>query len=481
MASDLHAYIDAHLDNVLSDYQAILRVPSISALSAYDKETQRGAKVVARMLRENQLEHVKVIPTDGAPLVYADWLHAPGKPTVLLYAHYDVQPVDPENEWETPPFEPTIKGDYIFGRGVTDDKSQLTTTIHAVGAHLDARGTLPVNVRFLIEGEEESSGEAIEHYVRAHPKQLASDIVVIADGGMPTPTQPALHYSCRGLLYTEIVARGARRDLHSGGYGGNAANPLFALAQIITGLKDATGHITIPGLYELVQPPTAAELASWREQEAAFLMDVQEATGNPPIGEPGATPLERAWALPTLEVHGFVGGFQGEGSKTVIPAEAKVKVSLRLVPNQTPQNVLPLLQKRVAELTPPGITTEVQVIGEGMPFFTDPTSRAFTAVAAALEEEFGVKPWLARGGGSVPISATLQEVLKADVLVVGFGLPGDRAHAANERTHLPTVYRGVHAFARMLDAFGSYNGKRPPSEDEAISSARSPKAKARRG
>lgn len=455
MASDLHEYIDAHRDNVLADYQAILRVPSISALSAFDGDTRRGAEVVAHMLRANQLEHVEVIPSAGAPLVYADWLHAPGKPTVLLYAHYDVQPVDPENEWETPPFEPTIKGEYIFGRGVTDDKSQLTTTIHAVGAHLAARGTLPVNVRFLIEGEEESSGEAIETFVRANPERLASDIVVIADGGMPTQSQPALHYSCRGLLYTEIVARGAQRDLHSGGYGGNAANPLFALAQIITGLKDADGHITIPGLYELVQPPTPAELASWRDQEATFLEDVQDATGNPPIGDPSATPLERAWSQPTLEVHGFIGGFQGEGSKTVIPAEAKVKVSLRLVPNQTPQNVLPLLQARVAELTPPGITTEVQVIGEGMPFFTDPSSPAFTAVAAALAEEFGVQPWLARGGGSVPISATLQEVLKADVLVVGFGLPGDRAHAANERTHLPTVYRGVHAFARMLDAFGA--------------------------
>jgi acetylornithine deacetylase/succinyl-diaminopimelate desuccinylase-like protein len=453
--TDLHAYIDAHLENVLADYQAILRIPSISALHEHDGDTARAAAEVARMLRECLLEHVSVIPSDGAPLVYADWLHAPGKPTVLLYAHYDVQPVDPLHEWTTPPFEPTIKGDYIFGRGVTDDKAHLTTTIHAVGAFLDTRGSLPVNVRFLIEGEEESSGAAIEEYVRAHADVLASDVVIIADGGMPTLTQPAIHYSCRGMIYTEIIARGARRDLHSGGYGGNAANPLFALAQIVTGLKDPTGHITIPGLYELVQPPTKQELASWREQESVFLDDVRDATGNDPIGDPQFSPLERAWALPTMEVHGFVGGFQDEGSKTVIPAEAKVKVSLRLVPNQTPENVLPLLQARVAELTPPGITTEIQMIGEGVPFFTDPTSHGFAAAAKALHAEFGVAPWLARGGGSVPISATFQHVLGADVLVVGFGLGSDRAHAADERTHLPTVLRGVHAFARMLEALGA--------------------------
>jgi acetylornithine deacetylase/succinyl-diaminopimelate desuccinylase-like protein len=458
MASDLHTYIDAHLDNVLADYQALLRIPSISALREHDGDTRRAADEVARMLRECALEHVEVIPTAGAPLVYGDWLHADGKPTVLIYAHYDVQPVDPIAEWDTPPFEPTIKGDYIYGRGVTDDKSHLTATIHAVGAHLDARGGLPVNVRFLIEGEEESGGEAIEHYVREHPQQLASDIVMIADGGMATLDQPVLHYSCRGILYTEIVARGAMRDLHSGGFGGNAANPLFALAQILTGLKDADGHITIPGLYELVQPPTKKELASWHKQEKAFVTDVKDATGGRPIGDPIYTPLERAWALPTLEVHGFIGGFQEEGTKTVIPAEARVKVSLRLVPDQTPENVLPLLRKRVAELVPPGIKAEVRLLEGGQTFFTDPATPAFTAAAAALEAEFGVKPWLARGGGSVPISTTLQAVLNADTFVIGFGLASDGAHAANEHTHLPTIYRGVHAFARVLDAFGEMEG-----------------------
>ena len=455
---DVHAYIEAHLENVLADYQALLRIPSISALRAHDADTHHAADVVARILRESTLENIEVIATEGAPIVYADWLHAPGKPTVLLYAHYDVQPVDPESEWDSPPFEPTMRGDYIYARGVTDDKNQLTAIMHAVAALLDARGTLPVNVRFLIEGEEESNGEAIEKFVRAHPDRLASDVIVIADGGMPTTTQPALHYSCRGILYTEIVAHGAQRDLHSGGFGGNAPNPLFALAQILTGLKDADGHITIPGLYELVQPPTPAERAAWGPQSDQLTTALEHEMGLPAIGEPGYTPIERAWALPTLEVHGFVGGFQGEGSKTVIPAQAKVKVSVRLVPGQTPDNVLPLLQQRVAELVPPGIRAEVQVIGGGLPFFTDPQSPAFQAAAKALVEEFGVAPWMNRSGGSVPISATMQEVLHADTLIAGFGLDGDGAHSANEHTHLPTMLRSVHAFVRMLDAFGDMDG-----------------------
>lgn len=452
--NDVHAYIDAHRANVQADYETLLRIPSISALSEYDADNQRAAAEVARMLRDAMLENVEVIPTEGQPLVYADWLRAPGKPTVLLYAHYDVQPVDPESEWTAPPFEPTIRGDYIYARGVTDDKNQLTTTIHAVAALLAARGTLPVNVRFLIEGEEESNGEAIEKFVRAHPERLKSDIIVIADGGMATPTQPALHYACRGILYTEIVAHGAKRDLHSGGYGGNAPNPLFALAQILVGLKDANGTILIPGLYELMVPLSPEEEAAWGPQGAQLEADFAHEMGVPLVGEPDYAPIVRAWARPTLEVHGFIGGFQGEGSKTVIPAQAKVKVSIRLVPGQTPANVLPLLQARVAELVPAGIRAEVQSIGGGLPFYTSPTSPAFRAATKALQEEFGVEPWMNRSGGSVPISATMQEVLEADTLVAGFGLEGDGAHAANEHTHLPTVLRSVHAFARMLDAFG---------------------------
>lgn len=453
--TDVHAYIDAHLQNVRQDYEAILRIPSIGALLAHDADTKRAAEFTAQMMRECQLEHVEIIPTEGQPLVYADWLHAPGKPTVLLYAHYDVQPVDPISEWKTDPFEPTLEGDEIVARGATDDKCQLVTTIHAVGALLDATGKLPVNVRFLIEGEEESSGLAIEKYVAANPERLASDIVLVADGGMEGPNQPAIHYGCRGILYTEIVAHGPARDLHSGTYGGNAPNPLFALAQIVTGLKDNNGNIAIPGLYDLMLPVTDAERAEWASHTIDHEMIMREEIGTDLAGEPGYTILERAWARPTLEVHGFVGGFQQEGSKTVIPAEAKVKVSVRLVPGQTPDNVLPLLKKRVAELTPTGIRTEVIVLGGGLPFFTALDSPAILATSTALREEFGVRAWLSRSGGSVPISAIFQDILKADTLVIGFGLTSDGAHSPNEHFHLPSLYKSVHAFARVLTALGS--------------------------
>jgi acetylornithine deacetylase/succinyl-diaminopimelate desuccinylase-like protein len=455
IVTDVHALIDARRDAILQDYLALLRIPSVSAQHAHDADTRRAAKYVVGMLRAAGLENARLIKTATMPLVVAEWLHAPGKPTVLIYAHYDVQPADRAVDgWDTDPFDPVIDGEYIFGRGVTDDKNQLTGTIHAVGALLAATGSLPVNVRFLIEGEEESSGEAIEKYVREHATEIPCDIAMVADGGIAALDQPQLHYGCRGILYTEIVAKGADHDLHSGGYGGNAPNPLFALAEILTQLKAPDGRITIPGLYEMIREPTEAERATWKKQERLLDAEIRRDVGAPLVGEAAFTPLERAWARPTLEVHGFIGGFQDEGQKTVIPSTARVKVSLRLVPDQTPQAVLPLLQRRVAEVTPVGIATEVRMLGGGLPLFTDPTSPAFQAAAQALREEFSRDVWLSRSGGSVPIAVTFKDVLGADPIMIGFGLPGDRAHGPNERTHLPTFFRGVHTLARVLIAFG---------------------------
>ncbi len=456
MTTDVHALIDARRDAIVQDYLALLRIPSVSALHLHDADTRRAAEYVVEMLQAAGMENARLIKTATLPLVAAEWLHAPGTPTVLIYAHYDVQPADREVDgWATDPFEPVIAGDYIFGRGVTDDKNQLTGTIHAVGALLAATGSLPVNVRFLIEGEEESSGAAIEQYVREHAEEIPCDIALVADGGMAALDQPQLHYGCRGILYTEIVAKGADHDLHSGGYGGNAPNPLFALAEILTQLKAPDGTITIPGLYDLVRAPGETERALWAVQSSFIAEDIRQDVGTPLVGEAAYSPLERAWARPTLEVHGFIGGFQGEGQKTVIPSDARVKVSLRLVPDQTPQAVLPLLQRRVAEVTPPGITTEVRVLGEGLPLFADPASPAFQAAADALRDEFDREVWLSRGGGSVPIAVTFKDALGADPVMIGFGLPSDRAHGPNERTHLPTFLRGVHAFVRVLAAFGT--------------------------
>ena len=455
MSIDVHSYIDTHQDDVLHDFIALLRIASISALPAHDADTQRAAEMVAAMLGTAGLQHVEIIATAGQPLVYADWLDAPGKPTVLIYAHFDVQPVDPEDEWYSPPFTPTITGDDLVARGATDDKNQVIATIHAVSSLLAARGTLPVNIRFVFEGEEESGGEAIEAFVREHPERLTSDIVLVADGGMGDEGHPIVFYGCRGILYTEIVAQGPVRDVHSGTFGGNAPNPIFALAQIITGLKDDGGHITIPGLYELAQPITNEERTLWAPQQAPFRktllseMDLTDLTG-----EAGFTDLERAWSRPTLEVHGIIGGFIGDGTKTVIPATARAEVSLRLVPGQTPDNVLPLLEARVAALTPPGIKTEVVFLNGGMPLLTDYNNAAFTATRDTLTAVFGTATWISRAGGSVPIAATFQEVLGGTVMILGFGLTTDRAHSPDEHTSLATFYRSVHAFADVLDALG---------------------------
>jgi acetylornithine deacetylase/succinyl-diaminopimelate desuccinylase-like protein len=274
---DLHELIDQRRDQIFADYVDLLKIPSISTLRSHQKDVRRAARFVADLLKRNGLEHVAIIKTEGAPLVYGDWLHAPGKPTVLIYAHYDVQPVDPLKEWETPPFTPTVKGDLIYGRGVCDDKNQAIATIHAVGAHLTSDNWLPVNIRFLFEGEEESGGEAIEHFVQTKPERIPCDIVLVCDGAMYTG-QPTVNYGCRGIIYTEILARGAQHDLHSGGYGGVAPNPFFALAQIVAGLKDINGHITIPGLYELMQPISTSERALWhridRDYDAHFKQEI---------------------------------------------------------------------------------------------------------------------------------------------------------------------------------------------------------------
>jgi acetylornithine deacetylase/succinyl-diaminopimelate desuccinylase-like protein len=453
--NDVHSLIDREFDQALTEYLGLVRIPSISTLRSHAEDCQRAAEYVASALSNAGLEHVEVIPTQRNPLVYADWLHVEGKSTVLIYAHYDVQPVDPVDEWRTPPFEPTIIDDVIYARGASDDKLNLMATIWSVKSLLEANKALPVNVRFLFEGEEESGGESIEHYARTYPDRLTSDVVMIGDGGLEEAGKPELGYGCRGILYTEILARGAHTDLHSGSFGGNAPNPLFALAQIVTGLKDDKGHITIPGLYELMADPTDEERAAWSNGETAYVSRLENTIGTELVGEPGINPIERGVARPTLEVHGFIGGFQGEGSKTVIPAAARVKVSLRLVPNMSPANVLPLLERRVKEITHPGIQVEVRLVDGGMPFMTPIDSPTFHAVRSAMEAEFGAPCEIHRHGGSIPISATLQEVLGADTFIIGFVLGSDGIHAPNEHTAVDNLRHGIHGFARILEALGN--------------------------
>ncbi len=455
MASQLETYIREHEDRFLEDLKGWLRIPSISTLPEHVGDVQQAAEYAADQLRRIGFEQVQVIPTKGHPLVYGEWLKAPGRPTLLIYGHYDVQPVDPLALWESPPFEPTIRGGNLYARGAADDKGQTMLVFKALESLMTVNGTLPVNVRVLIEGEEEAGGESIEQYVRAYPDRLQCDTAFICDTGMPSPELPALIYGLRGIVYTEIEARGAKRDLHSGMYGGVAPNPLHALALIIAGLKDAEGHIHIPGLYDHVRQPTAEEEAFWREDPLHTEEALLEEMGVPQlVGENEYPALERLGARPTLEVHGIVGGFTGEGAKTVIPAEAKAKISLRLPPDVSSEEAFALFERRVHELAPPGVQITVRNIHGGESVLVPVDTAPMRAAAAALQEVYGREPVFLREGGSIPIAALFYTVLNVPVVMMGFGLPDDNLHAPNEKYSISQFYKGIRTVASFLQRLG---------------------------
>jgi acetylornithine deacetylase/succinyl-diaminopimelate desuccinylase-like protein len=468
------AYVESHRDAFLDDLKALLRIPSISTLPEHHDDMRRAAQFVADRLSAIGMQKVRLLHPlkQGHPLVYGEWLQAEGKPTILLYGHYDVQPVDPIELWKSPPFEPEVRGGNLYARGAVDDKGQMLGLVKALESLMRADGSLPVNIKVLIEGEEEAGGASIEKYVREHPDELACDAVLIADTGIPAPGVPAIIYSLRGILYTEIVARGAKRDLHSGVFGGIAPNPLHALALVLAGLKGADGKIKIPGLFRKVKRISEQEKALWARNpvdEAALLK--KEMGVDTLLGEEDYPPLERLWARPTLEVHGFVGGFTGEGAKTVIPAEGKVKVSLRLPPEIKPADVLPLLQKRVAALCPPGVTMTVEEVHGGAGVLI-PLDNIYMRVAErALEQEWGKAPVFMREGGSIPIGALFDSELRAPVIFMGTGLPDDNIHAPNEKYNVSHYYHLIRQAIRFLHIAGN---------DPAVASrprARKPAAK----
>jgi acetylornithine deacetylase/succinyl-diaminopimelate desuccinylase-like protein len=440
---------------LLDGLQTFLRIPSISTLPEHRPDIRRAADFVAAELRRAGLENVRVVEDAGNPLVTADWLHAPGKPTLVLYGHYDVQPPDPLHEWNSPPFEPTIRGDDIFARGASDDKGQTYLLIHAVASLLAERSSLPVNVRFLIEGEEEVGGEHIERYIRARGSGLGADAALICDTEMFAPGLPTLCVGLRGIVYTEIEVIGAAHDLHSGVYGGVAPNPLQALAHILSGLKDPQEKIRIPGFYDRVRRPSQAELDAWaslpfdEEQYRTKEVGVTEL-----VGEPGYSVFERTGARPTLEVHGIRGGFTGEGAKTVIPARAVAKVSMRLVPDMEPDETLRLFANHVARLTPRGVRASVKKVHGAPPSLVDPDNPFVRKAAEALEDVFGRKTVFVRSGGSIPIVGLFREHAGIPSVLMGFGLPDDNLHAPNEKFHLPNFFRGIEAVRRYLEMLG---------------------------
>lgn len=454
-ASGARAYAAEHRDRYRSELMDLLRIPSISTLPEHRQDIRRAAEYVADALKRAGLDTAEVIETEGHPLVYGEWLRAPGKPTVLLYGHYDVQPVDPLDLWNTPPFEPTIKGDNLYARGASDDKGQMFSLVKALDALLHANGALPVNIKVLIEGEEEAGGESIEAYVKAHPERLKADAALIYDTGMPQVGLPAITYGLRGILYTELEVRGAKRDLHSGIYGGVAPNPIHALALILTGLKDRDDHIHIPGFYDSVRPVTEEERKNWASYPFDIEKSIKAELGISVLtGETEYPAEERRTARPTLEVHGIIGGFTGEGAKTVIPNVVKAKVSMRLVPDQRPNEIFPLFERAVRDVTPPGVEVTVRNIHGGDGLIVPLDSPWTQAASRALRSVFDRDPIYLREGGSIPIGALFDSVLHAPVVFMGFGLPDDNLHAPNEKFYLPHYELAIQSAIEFLCEVG---------------------------
>lgn len=453
-------YARENQDRFLNELFDLLRIPSVSTLPENEKDVVRCAEAVADEMRRVGLENVEVMPQKGHPnahpLIYADWLHAPGRPTVLCYGHYDVQPAEPLEEWKTPPFEPTVRNNNMYARGAVDDKGQMYMHIKAVEALMrTSGGRLPVNLRFLIEGEEEVGGESIEAFVKKYPKRLKSDVALVSDTEMFAPETPSLCVGLRGMCYTEIEAQGPKTDLHSGVYGGAAPNPLEALCRIASKLKDENGTILIPGFYKKVRKPTKDELKAW--QRLPFKEEHYRKTevGSRVLtGEKGYSVLYRTWARPTLEVHGMPGGFTGAGAKTVIPARASAKISMRLVPDQDPEEIWKLFNKHVKKLVPKGIEINIKRHSVADPIVVGTDNPYVKASSRAMKEVFGKETVFIRSGGSIPIVAAFEKSLKVPSIMMGFGLPDDQIHAPNEKFHIPNFYRGIESIIRFFQIVG---------------------------
>jgi acetylornithine deacetylase/succinyl-diaminopimelate desuccinylase-like protein len=448
-------YIQERRTMFVDELKGFLRIPCVSTKSDHKPDMQKAAEWLGDQMRGMGLEHAEILPTGGHPVVYADWLHAPGKPTILIYGHYDVQPAEPLDLWTTGPFDPTVRNGELFARGAVDDKGQVFMHLKAIEAHLKTVGRLPINVRLLIEGEEEIGSPSLDAFIAQHTAMLRADVVVISDTAMLAKNAPGITVGLRGLVYFQIDVETAKSDLHSGGFGGSIENPAFALAQLLAQLKDRHGRITIPGFYDEVRKLPAAErraLARLPFREKQFQKDL----GVPALfGEKGFTTLERLWARPTLEVNGLLSGFTGEGAKTVLPCRAMAKVSMRLVPNQDPNKIARLFVQHVKRLAPKTVRVKVtEVSGRGKPWLVPTDHPSLQAVAHAIEKGFGKKPVYTRTGGTIPVVATFDRLLKAPILLMGIGLPDENAHAPNEKLDLDNLHHGMLSAAHLYLELG---------------------------
>ncbi|HET7104178.1 MAG TPA: dipeptidase [Terracidiphilus sp.] len=455
MSSSALAFAGQNHARFVEELKDLLRIPSISTLPEHKEDCRGAAGLLARELGRIGMENVRLIETEGHPLVYADWLHARGKPTVLCYGHYDVQPSDPLEEWISPPFEPTERDGNLYARGAVDDKGQVWAQVKALESLLETGGKLPINVRVVYEGEEEVGGDGIARFVASRPPELKADFALVSDTELFAPGLPTLCVGLRGMIYTEIEVRGARSDLHSGMYGGAAPNPFVALAQIIAHLKDEQGRILIPGFYDDIILPSGEELRAWatlpfNEEEYRE----KEVGARELVGEDGFTVLERTWARPTLDVHGMPGGFTGAGAKTVIPARALAKVSMRLVPGMTPARSFEQFKRYVHEVCPAGVDVQVRLIHSGDPCLVPVDNPYIQAATRALHEVWGRETVFIRSGGSIPIVGDFATHLGLPSVMMGFGLPDDNLHAPNEKFNLKNFELGIQSLIRFLEEVG---------------------------
>ena len=444
-------FINVNRDKYLDELKALLAIPSISALPEHSGDVKRCAEWCADEMRRIGLQNVRLIDTPGNPVVYGDWLGAAGAPTILFYGHYDVQPVDPIDLWESPPFDATIRDGEIYARGSADDKGQVFMHFKAVEAYMKQTGRLPVNIKFILEGEEEVGSAHLDDFVRAHRGELGADVVVISDSPMFARGVPSMCYGLRGLVYFQIDLRGSSTDLHSGSFGGAVANPAMVLSQMLAQMKDRGGRIRIPGFYDDVVPLQDEERKAWASlpfNERKYKKDF----GIPKVfGESGYTTLERTWARPTFEINGLLSGFTGEGAKTVLPAVAMAKVSMRLVPNQDPDKIAKLFEEYVREVAPKTVEVKVTRMHGGKPWMASYDNPFIQAAGRAIEKGFGQKPVFTREGGSIPVVSTFQEELGLPSVLFGVGLPDENAHAPNEKLDVGNFHNGIIASAMLYD------------------------------
>jgi len=449
--NDVVDFINVNRDRYIDELKQYLAIPSISALPEHSADVRRAAQWTADALAHAGIQNVSLIDTPGHPVVYGDWLSAPGKPTILFYGHYDVQPVDPLNLWTTPPFEANVRDGEIYARGAADDKGQVFMHIKAVEAHMKKAGGLPVNIRFFIEGEEEVGSIHLDDFIRSHKSELAADVVVISDSPMFDRGIPSICYGLRGLTYFQIDMRGTKSDLHSGSFGGSVANPAFVLASVLAQMKDRGGRVKIPGFYDDVRPLSDAERAEWKKlpfNETKYRKDL----GAPKLhGESGYSTLERIWARPTFEINGLLSGFTGEGAKTVLPAVAMAKVSMRLVPDQNPNKISDLFEAYINKIVPKTVELKLTRMHGGKPWMTEFDNRYVRAAGRAIEKGFGKAPVFNREGGSIPVVSTFQEELGLPSVLFGVGLPDENAHAPDEKLDLSNFHNGIIASAFLYD------------------------------